>query len=89
MLWDFFYNQLKINVNFRIHRLYLVRYRQKPDETLDEFVICACTLTLNCEFLDVELNERMLELIIASTPYDGFRKELRIRLPGLYITAED
>ena len=75
-LWDFFDNQLKINVNFRIHRLHLMRYKEKPDETLDDFVTRASTLALKCEFSDAELNERMLELIIASTPYEGFRKDL-------------
>ena len=38
-------------------------------------------------FIDVELNERMLELIIASTPYDSFRKDL-LGKPIGYTTAE-
>ena len=52
-----------------------MRYRQKSDETLDDFVT------------DEELNERMLELIIASTPYDSFRKDL-LGKPIGYTTAE-
>ena len=61
-LWDFFNKQLKVSVNFRIHRLHLMRLRQKTDETLDDFVTRARTLALKCQFTDVEVNERMLEL---------------------------
>ena len=86
-LWDFFNKQLKVSVNFRIHRLHLMRLRQKTDETLDDFVTRARTLALKCQFTDVELNERMLELIIASTPYDSFRKDL-LGKPIGYTTAE-
>ena len=75
-LWDFFNKQLKVSVNFRIHRLHLMRLRQKTDETLDGFVTRARTLALKCQFTDVELNERMLELIISNTPHDSFRKDL-------------
>ena len=86
-LWDFFGQQLKVSVNFRIHRLHLMRYRQKPDETLDDFVTRARTLALKGQFNDQELNERMLELIIASTPYDSFRKDL-LGKPIGYTTTE-
>ena len=64
-----------------------MRLRQKTDETLDDFVTRARTLALKCQFTDVELNERMLELIIASTPYDSFRKDL-LGKPVGYTTAE-
>ena len=49
-----------------------MRLRQKPNETLEDFI----TLALKCQFTDIELNERMLEMIIASTHYDSFRKDL-------------
>ena len=62
-----------------------MRLRQKPAETLDDFVTRARTLALKCQF--VELNERMLELIIASTPYDSFRKDL-LGKPIGHTTAE-
>ena len=86
-LWDFFGQQLRVSVNFRIHRLHLMRYRQHSDETLDDFVTRARTLALICQFTDEESNERMLELIIASTPYDSFRKDL-LGKPIGYTTAE-
>ena len=36
-LWNFFENQLRVNVNFRIHRLHLMQYRQKINESLDDY----------------------------------------------------
>ena len=75
-LWKFFESHLRLNVNFRIHRLQLMQYRQRADETLDDFVTRARTLALKCDFSDDELAERMMELIIACTPHDAFRKEL-------------
>ena len=75
-LWTLFENQLKVNVNFRIHRLHLMKYRQTLDESIDDFVTRARTLANKCQFAENELNERLMELIIASTPYDGLRREL-------------
>ena len=51
-LWDIFGKQLKLSVNFRIHRLHLMRYRQTPDETLVECVTRGRTLALKCQFTD-------------------------------------
>ena len=75
-IWTLFEKQLKVNVNFRIHRLHLMKYRQTRDESIDDFVTRARTLTNKCQFTENELNERLMELIIASTPYDGLRREL-------------
>lgn len=84
-LWNFFENQLKISVNFRIHRLHLMQYRQKTGESLDDFVTRARTLALKCQFSDDELNERIIELIIASTPHDAFRNDLYSKEKGFPI----
>ncbi len=75
-LWTLFENQLKVNVNFRIHRLHLMQYRQTQHESIDDFVTRARTLANKCQFTENELSERLMELIIASTPYDGLRREL-------------
>ena len=75
-LWTLFENQLKANVNFRIHRLHLMKYRQTGDESIDDLVTRARTLANKCQFAENELNERLMELIIASAPYDGLRREL-------------
>ena len=74
-LWTFFEDQLKLNVNFRIHRLHLMQYRQKPDENID-FVTRARTLALKCRFTEGELHERLIKLIIASMPHDALRNDL-------------
>lgn len=74
--WIFFEDQLKLNVNLRIHRLHLMQFRQKPDECIDDFVTRTRTLALKCQFTDEELNERLIELIIASTPHDALRNDL-------------
>lgn len=81
-LWEFFEGQLKLNVNFRIHRLQLMQFRQRSGESLDDFVTRARTLALKCEFGDDELQERVIELIIASTPYEGFRNLLYSKAKG-------
>ena len=75
-LWTLFENQLKVNVNFRIHRLHLMQYRQTQHESIDDVVTRARTLANKCQFTENELSERLMELIIASTPYDGLRREL-------------
>lgn len=81
-LWKFFEGQLKMNVNFRIHRLHLMQYRQRPEENIDDFMTKARTLALKCQFTDEELNECLIELIIASTPHDALRNDLYSKRQG-------
>lgn len=81
-LWAFFNGQLRVGVNFRIHRLHLMQLRQKPGENLDDFVTRARTLATKCEFAPDELNERIVELVIASTPFDAFRNDLYSKAKG-------
>lgn len=75
-VWEFYEGQLKLNVNFRIHRLHLMQYRQKPAESIDDFVTRARTLAQKCQFTDEELIERLIELIIASTSHETLRNDL-------------
>lgn len=75
-LWKFFEDQLKVSLNFRIHRLALMQYRQQDGESLDDFITRARTLGQVCEFEEKDLQERVIELIIASTPMEPFRREL-------------
>ena len=86
-LWKFFEDQLRVSVNFRIHRLALMQYRQQEGESLDEFVTRARTLGQQCNFEEKDLQERIIELIIASTPMEPFRRELLGKGPDL--TLED
>ena len=81
-LWKFFEDQLKLNVNFRIHRLQLMQFRQKAGESIDDFVSRARTLGLKCQFTDEDLTERVIELIIASTPHEPFRNWLYSKAVG-------
>ena len=67
---------MKVAVNFRIHRLSLMQYRQKEEESLDEFVMRARTQAQMCEFEDEEMQERIIELVIAETKMEVFRREL-------------
>ena len=75
-IWDYLEKQLKTDVNFRIQRLLLMQFRQQPDETLDEFVLRAHAQAMLCDFATKEMEERIIELVIASTPLDEYRREL-------------
>ena len=75
-IWKFFEDQLRVSVNFRIHRLSLMQYRQKEGESLDEFITRTRILGQQCEFTEAELQERIIKLVIASTPMEPFRREL-------------
>ena len=86
-LWSIFENQLKISVNFWIHRLELMCYRQKQNETLDEFTNRCREKASQCMFSLEELNERVVEFVIAFTPLDTFRHSL-LEKPSGYIISE-
>ena len=75
-LWKLLEAQLKVNINFRVHRLEMMRYRQKKDESIDEFVTRCRDKAKNCDFEETELDERIMELAIASTPSEEFQKSL-------------
>ena len=76
VIFERFTEQLEPSEHFRVCRLKLMHFRQKSNESLDEFVNRCKLLALKCEFSDSELTERLLELIIASTPIVDFQKEL-------------
>ncbi len=75
-LWKLFEDQLQVKVNFRIHRLELMRYKQKQSEPLDVFVTRCREKAKQCDFQPCELTERVLELVVASTPFEAFQKDL-------------
>ena len=75
-LWSLFEDQLKIKVNFRIHRLELMRYKQGKEESLDDFVNRCRQKAAECDFNQTEIAERIIELVIASTPFEAFQKDL-------------
>ena len=49
---------------------------QTQSETLDEFVTRCRTQALKCDFEATELEARIIEQIIASTPIEAFQNEL-------------
>ena len=53
-----------------------MRYKQKPKESLDELVTRCRKKAKQCDFQLNELTERVLELVVASTPFEGFQKDL-------------
>ena len=73
---DKFEEQLEPQDNFRVCRLKLSRTMQRPDEKLDDFVNRCRQIAVRCEFSTKELDQRLLEQIIASTPIADFQKEL-------------
>ena len=50
--------------------------QQRSEESVDDFVTRARTQALKCEFEESELEERIIELMIASTPIEAFQREL-------------
>ena len=53
-----------------------MHFRQRHDENLDSIVNRCKLLALKCECERNELNERLIELVIAGTPFPDFQKEL-------------
>ena len=85
-IWELYESQLKTNLNFRVHRRHLMDYRQRSEESVDDFVTRAHTQALKCEFEESELEERIIELMIASTPTEAFQRELLGKAKGYKLT---
>ena len=60
--------------------------RQRNEESVDSFVTRARTQALKCEFEESELEERITELMIASTPIEAFQRELLGNAKGYKLT---
>lgn len=77
-IWTLLEGQVdaSVKINFRVHRLEFGQIRQKSGETISDFVSRLREKATRCEFIAAELNERLIEMIILSTPIDDFRKEL-------------
>ena len=75
-VWATIEAQLKVNINFRIHRLELMRYRQRQDENIDEFVTRCRDKARDCDFSASELQDRIMELVIATTSCEPLQRTL-------------
>jgi hypothetical protein len=63
-------------VNFRVARLQLHYMYQDKQESLDAFVTRCRKCALDCDFEKKELENRIIEQIIVSTPIEAFQKDL-------------
>jgi len=61
-------------------------YRQRNEESVNDFVTRARTQALKCEFEESELEKRITELMIASTPMETFQRELLEKANGYKLT---
>jgi len=84
-IWKLLTDQLKTQVNYRIHRLEMMNFRQKSDETLDQFVHRCREKATDCDFRDEELAERIMELVICSTPMEPLQRELLSKPKGFTV----
>ena len=78
-----FEEQLEPPEHYRISHLRLTQYMQTREESLDDFTNRCKLQALKCDFVDDELNERLIELIISSTPIVDFQKELLNKPKGM------
>ena len=51
-------------------------YKLEAEESLDDFVNRCRRMTQRCSLIEHEQQQRIIELIIASTPIAKFQKEL-------------
>ena len=63
-------------INFRVHRLEFAHIRQNESETTRDFIARLREKASKCEFETAELNERLMEMLILSTPHEDFCKDL-------------
>ena len=80
--WGLFECQLKTNLTLRVHCLHLMGYRQRSEESVDDFVSRVRSQTLKCEFEQSELEDRIVEILIASTPREAFKCEMLKKAKG-------
>lgn len=76
IIWKKFLDQIEPADNFRISRLKLSTLRQRSDESLDDFISRCKHLANKCDFSKDELQQRLIEIIIAATPIAEFQKDL-------------
>ena len=73
-----------VKISFRVHRLEFSNIKQK-DEPLQQYISKLREKATKCAFEPDELNERLIEMVILSTPHEEFRKELFTKPKGTKI----
>ncbi len=86
-VWQLLEDQLdaSVKINYRVHRLEFSHMRQKPEETISDYMSRMREKAAKCEFSTTELNERLIEMIILSTPFEDLRKDLLAKPKGFAI----
>ena len=65
-----------VKISFRVHRLEFQNMRQREEESITDFISRLREKSTPCNFRNDELNDRLIEMVILSTPIDDLRKEL-------------
>ena len=76
IIFNKFIERLEPKENFRINRLKLMTYKREAEESLDGFVSRCRRMSQKCSLTGHEQQQRIIELIIASTPTADIQKEL-------------
>ena len=86
-VYDLIESQLdpSIQVSFRVHRLEFANTRQHAGETTSDFICRLREKAGKCDFPVDELNERLIEQLVLSTPTEDFRKDLLSKPKGFPI----
>ena len=91
-IWDLLETKLDASTHiiYRVHRLELASMKQKPNESITEYVSRLRQKASKCEFLKCDhgddLSEQLIEMVIMSMPFEDFWKEVLSKPKGHPIT---
>ena len=87
-LWKLLENEVDftVKISFRVHRLEFSNIRQENDENTQQYLSRLREKALKCKFEPDELNERLIEMVILSTPHEEIRKELLVKPYGYKVS---
>ena len=87
-IWELLESEVDaaVKVSFRVHRLEFNNIRQNPDETTQQFISRLREKAHKCNFNQEELSERIIEMVILSTPHEDLRKTLLTTEKGFKVS---
>ena len=75
IIWERFEQHVAPKINHRLARYKPQLFKQKIDESIDDFLTCCCNQALKCRFRDkIESDERLIEQLIVGTKQKYPRK---------------
>ena len=88
-IWELMENEVDytVKISFRVHRLEFAGIHQNKEESIQQYVARLREKAAKCSFEPDELNERLIEMVITSTPIEEFRKELLTKPKGTKINT--